>query len=61
MQKDGAMRGELSPEMDFRIDSELDGKLAADPVVAEVNALGIRGVIPEFIECSERRSCGETP
>ena len=61
MQKDGAMRGELPPEMDFRIDSELDGKLAADPVIAEVNALGIRGVIPEFIECSEGRSCGETP
>lgn len=61
MQKDGVVRGELLPELEFRIDSKLDGKLAAEPVVAEVNALGIRGVIPEFIECGEGRSCGEAP
>lgn len=61
MQKNGAVRGELRPDLGFRIDSKLDGNLAAEPVIAEVNALGIRGVIPEFIECGEGRSCGEAP
>ena len=60
---EGWARGicELLPMKTPGMDSELNGKLATDPVVAEVNSLGIGRVVSEFVECSEGCSRCEAP